>query len=235
MATRKNTRRPLRFEALESRAMLAGNVVVSVVHHTLVIQGDGDSGGNGVVVAQTGRRSYTVTQDTANATSINGAAGGSFSAGHIRAVQIIMGAGPDSATINGDRLKKVDINLGDGANSVAVNGARANKVNVTTGSGQDTVAVNSVRARKVNVNTGDGQDTVTVASTHVNRANVNLGAGDDKLVFTAALPHWRRSTVDGGTGTNTLNTPGNAIKANGSFHHPAPDYRLTVQNFANFA
>jgi hypothetical protein len=227
--------RRLRFECLENRAMLAGNVVVSVVHHTLLIQGDGNTDGNAIIVSQTGRRSYTVTQDSANATTINGVAGGSFSAGHIRAVQIIMGAGGDSATVNGDRLKKLDINLGDGANSVNVNGARAKQINVTTGSGQDTVAINTGRVKRLNVNTGDAQDTVNVASTRLKKVNVNLGASDDNLKFVAALPHWRKSTVDGGTGTNTLTTPGKVITANGSFHHHDPDYRLTVLDFSNFA
>jgi hypothetical protein len=132
--------RRLRFECLENRAMLAGNVVVSVVHHTLLIQGDGNTNGNAIIVSQTGRRSYTVTQDTVN-----------------------------------------------------------------------------------------------VASTRLKKVNVNLGASDDNLKFVAALPHWRKSTVDGGTGTNTLTTPGKVITANGSFHHHDPDYRLTVLDFSNFA
>jgi len=182
-----------------------GNVTASLVHHTLLIQGDGDAGGNAIIVSQTGEHNYTVASDPANPTSINGVAAGSISEGHVKAVQIIMGAGPDSVTINGGRLKKADINLGAGAN---------------------TLVVNSDRVGKINVSAGDDSDTVTINSSRVQKANINLGGGNDTLSFANTLPREKRSNLDGGAGDNTLNTPGAIIRANGPFSQHHPRYRV---------
>jgi hypothetical protein len=207
MLTRNSRTKSLRLERLEGRDMLAGNVTATLMDHTLLIHGD--NSGNAIIVTQTGKKSFTVVQDPANPTTINGVTGGSFSADRVKRVEIITGTGNDSVTINGDRLRKGDINLGDGNNTLVINSSRVDKLNVTTGS---------------------GSDDVTIASTRIKRANVSLGAGDDSLTFTKTLPR-EKSTVDGGTGTNTLTTPGNVITADGTFRSHHPHYRLTVENF----
>jgi hypothetical protein len=72
MNARKNNTKQLRFENLESRQMMAGNVYASVVSGDLVVRGDNAS--NGVEVRQIGNGAYQVRGLTQGgySTGVNG-------------------------------------------------------------------------------------------------------------------------------------------------------------------
>ena len=98
---------------------------------------------------------------------------------------------------------------------------------MTSGDGVDTVNLNGSRWEKIRVNTAGGNDVVAVNVTNkLKKINVNLGAGDDTLTFQSLVP--RSRTLDGGTGANTLRTPGKTIAANGTYHD------LVIANFQTF-
>jgi hypothetical protein len=193
---RKSGRKLLRFERLEGRQMLAGNVLLSVSDHTLFITGDAEA--NDIVITQTGKKDFTISSG-ANATTLNGAVG-PLSFSKVKRVQVSMGAGADVVTVTGDRLRKMDIDMG---------------------ADNDTLNITANRTRKTTINMGAGNDQATITASRIReKMNVNMGDGTDTLTFGNAIP--RKGTLDGGTktaGSSTLNTPGKAIAANGRFHH----------------
>jgi hypothetical protein len=210
----RNARKPLtkslRFERLETRTLLAGNVLATLDDHTLTITGD--AGDNNIVITQTAKKDFTISADDpagADRTKINGLSSQSFS--RVKRIHVFMLGGVDKVTVHGDRLRKMDIDLG---------------------AGDDTLSITANRMKKTNITTGEGNDTATINSGRFKRTNVNMGAGADALNFTSAVP--KRGTLDGGEGDDTLNSPNTKLSGNtsttGEHHH----HRLSIFNFEHF-
>jgi hypothetical protein len=172
------------FEALERRELLAGDVLVSVVHGDLKITGD-VANNNIAVTAGAEANTFVITGlDGTNLRLVDRATGEPGEA-----------MSELTVTARGD----VKIRLGEGNDMVAVTDANVRgKLSVHTGDGDDTVEIsNEVAAALngngdglgvllgfrggVNVDTGDGADEVSVTNAVRGRFSVDTGDGDDSV------------------------------------------------------
>ena len=117
--TRKDTGRPVRFETLEDRKLMAGNITASVVNEELVLTGDGL--GNQVEVHQTTGNLYKVTG--LNGTKINGKADKSFL--FDKGIRVDLKGGDDEFKMGGtvffdDVDGNLNINMGAGKDKVTL-------------------------------------------------------------------------------------------------------------------
>src|SRR4051812_30111689 len=86
---------PTMMDNLESRVMLSGNVVVSVVSGNLVVRGDASA--NSIVLNNAGTNKVRITG--ADATTINGAAGPVVMS-RVRGLNLTLGNGNDKLTLD---------------------------------------------------------------------------------------------------------------------------------------
>ena len=182
--------RTMAVEPLEGRAMLAGNVSVSVSGGSLIVRGD--NAANGVFISQIDDGVYAVTgfdlgTGSNVATKINGSANDSLVfKGVTGDVNVDLKNGNDLLGIGNspDDLAALaeecgfQFGLGDG------NGG---------GGGEDVVDVTAAEVtpvegrffvpRNLIVNTGNGHDGIAVLADVHNSAIINTGSGDDAVAF----------------------------------------------------
>jgi hypothetical protein len=201
--------RSARFESLEQRQLLAGDVLVNVVRGDLLIRGDAE--GNEIAVTAgaepgafvvTGLNGTTVHQEGQTPTT--------------------------EVTVTGVR-NDVRIGLGDGNDSVSLIDAEVRgSISIHTGAGDDEVTVDQVAARGgLGIDAGDDNDTVTLGSENDTGATplgvrdgalegalrirkgirVNLGNGNDTLTLENAATHIGIG-VNGGLGDDTISASG---------------------------
>lgn len=179
-------RRPLRFEALENRTLMAGNVVAVLTEGTLTILGDEAANGVRLVYdVDTGKHSVVGTDWGGFPTAINGAAEPVEFTG-VENVDLRLGAGDDRLDFGAadefyTRIeKKLTIDLGDGNDTCILGrsgpatgpvGEAAHHlyvkkaVFVDLGQGDDTLEVANLKTRKsLTVRGRAGNDTVTFAT-----------------------------------------------------------------------
>jgi hypothetical protein len=174
-------------EALEPRLLLSA---VSVTYAASQITVKGDSLGDAIAVSVANGH-YSVTGSNGTTITTKGT------------------APSNSANVS------LNISLGDGGNSVTMDGLKARNVTVVTGKGADAVSIGGVSeviiAGSIDVNTGAGADTVALSNgTYIGNVKIATGAGDDIVQFgyaggAAALAYFAGSvSVDTGDGANTI-------------------------------
>lgn len=186
MSLKLNGRSKLRFESLERRLVMAGDVTIDLQGSSLIVTGDdvanqveiaGDGSGNIVV---TGLNGETLTGDT------------SVPRSDVRSIVIRLGDGADLASLRRINIKgSITISAGRGQNTVNVGGSPGNAVkvgqdlSVLTGGGLDTVNVTSAEVgRTVRVITAQGNDNVVIQNSSIGAGlNVSLGSGVNDLAL----------------------------------------------------
>ena len=201
--------RSARFEALEQRQLLAGDVLVNVVRGDLLIRGDAE--GNEIAVTA-GAEPGTYVVAGLNGTTVH-------QEGQTPATEV---------RVSGVR-NDVRIGLGEGNDSVSMVDARvAGSVSIHTGAGDDEVTVDQVAARGgLGIDTGEDNDTVSLGSENDTGATplgerdgalegalrirkgirVNLGNGNDTLTLENAATHVGIG-VNGGLGDDSISASG---------------------------
>jgi hypothetical protein len=186
-----------RFESLERRNPLAGNVTAAVVGGELLLNGDHSS--NAVQVRQLSETSWEVR---GLGTQINGSNSAFTANGVLAGISADLNRGDDfikifNGTITGDLL----VETNQGADSLQFINLNVDGIaNITTGDDVDAVLVSDVEvngtleaptadAGAFNLLTHGSNDVVTIDRLLATSAYINLGSGNDALAMT-------RSTFD---------------------------------------
>jgi hypothetical protein len=158
--------RRLRFDSLEERVLMAGDVTAAIVGGTdLVITGD--AAANAVRVSGTSTPGEYIVSRADAATTIN--------------------AGTTPFTASG--ISNLVIDLGDGddrVNLVHMHVSGDVSINTGTDAGRDLVKVTFAQVDGTfDADTGDGNDELVLTALHVSGdATIDSGLGDDKLYLT---------------------------------------------------
>ena len=174
--------KPLVFEALEPRLLLAGDVTFSVIKDLVLI---GDAGNNAVLIESGGLNIVSVTGLAG--TTING--GASAVAGWLGGIVAIMSLGNNSIVIKDIECNKnIVIETGPGSDAIEFEDTTVHgKTSIGTGAGIDVVTIDpSTFNGKVTIVTADGDDEITVEPSDPDtvfnsKASFNTGAGDDEI------------------------------------------------------
>jgi hypothetical protein len=160
MRARHFRKRGFRFEGLENRSMLAGDVTVDFIANSLVVTGDGAA--NAVLVGDTGNAIVItgIQGGTSGSTSIVSNTGVSI-AGNVATIS--------KAVLDGD----IYINLLNGRDELSIDG-----INLVAG---------TTIPSKLKVNMGEGNDTLTMGATARNilasDVTLDLDEGEDNLTI----------------------------------------------------
>jgi hypothetical protein len=170
------------FEALERRELLAGDVLVSVVHGDLKITGDA---ANNNIAVTAGAEANTLVITGLDGTNLRlvdrttGEPGEAMSELTVTArgdVKIRLGEGNDTVALTDANVRgNLSVQTGDGDDNVELSNEVAAELD---GNGLD--AMLGLRGR-VNINTGDGEDNVSVANAVRGRLAIDTGDGDDSV------------------------------------------------------
>jgi hypothetical protein len=188
-----------RFEYLERRNPLAGNVTAAVVGGTLILEGDSSS--NSIQVRQLSQTSWEVRGFD---TRINGNSGTFTANGVLAGVDADLNRGDDFVKIfNGTIATDLAVETNQGADSIQLINLNVNGIaDITTGDGNDSILVSDVEvngtiestsadAGAFELQTHGGSDVVNVDRLLATSAYLNLGSGNDSLAMT-------RSSFDSG-------------------------------------
>jgi len=225
MRRQQLSHRRLRFEQLEGRAMLAGNVSTAfdnTVGGALVLTGDGSA--NHLVVRQLGANSFQV-QGIGTKVNVNGLNFNSFTFQNVTDVTFDLMGGNDTLlmsnmTINGT----LAIDMGGGSDVLTIINVRENAgaptdlASITLGTGNDVATMVNFRSTAdIMIDAGDGRDVVTlnlvVAGTvgSGNTLSVEMGPGNfDTLAVLF-------SSADIGTFSDTLGSNGIIVGVRNNF------------------
>ena len=205
MSLRRNTRARRRFEGLENRLLMAGDVTVELLGQTLYVTGDneanhveiaGDNAGNLVV---TGLDGETLTGTT------------SVPASGVRSLVVRLNRRADSVSIQNANIPYAitivggpghnDISIGTAADPVTV----GNDLTIVTGGGDDTIDISDVEVgRNLVLASGYGDDDVRIQDSSIDGALVaNLGNGANDLEL-ESLDIVRGLAVAAGTGVDSI-------------------------------
>lgn len=210
-------RRAMIVESLEQRAMLAGNVSVSLSGGNLLVQGDKND--NIVLIEQVGDGQYAVTGFDAavsglsgfkaGPTRINGTANGTVViAGVTGDVNVQLRQGNDIVGIGNsvDDLASLaeEAGIGFGIGEGSGNGSEQATL-------QQQVDGRFFVPRNLIINTAEGNDGVVVNADVEGFATINTGAGNDAVVFGNVSSS--ESDVGIGGGLNILTGPGSDAAA----------------------
>jgi hypothetical protein len=175
---RGHGKRLLRVEALERRAMLAGNITVSVSGGSLFVRGD--NADNAVLISEVDEGVYAVAgfdDLEGNPTDINGVENGVlFFEGVTRDINIDLKGGDDLLAVGNDEedilslIEECELNFGSGSGSESVA-----LLEVEPEGSQTFVPRNLI------IRTGDGDDQVALIVAVHRTADINLGKGDDAI------------------------------------------------------
>ncbi len=177
-------RRTFRYESLEERTLMAGDVGVNIVNGSLNITGDANA--NDVVVVQQMNRGVPIAGSFyvagVNGTTINGSASGRYFNGVTQDLNVNLGGGSDHLTLGNDTSSSnfklpnnLSIHMGSGNDTVDVKGITVAKhTAIDTGSGNDTLDIRGnfgtggdTSANDLVIDTEGGSDTVRVHNTFV--------------------------------------------------------------------
>lgn len=212
MKRNNRTTRAIRFENLEDRKLMAGNITASVVNDELVLTGDGSA--NAVEVHQTALNIYKVKG--INGTTINGKDDKSFIVK--KGILVDLKGGDDRFDIGGviaadDVDGRLKIDMGAGADKVNIGRTKVQgETTINTGTEGDTVNIGAFAAlHKLTVNTGSGDDSVSTGLAGVGIATINMESGKDKFFGSGNFESLR---VDSGIGDDDIElflatSPGN--------------------------
>jgi hypothetical protein len=208
MAARSLAQLRGRFESLEQRHLLAGDVLVNVVGGNLRIEGDVEA--NKILITA-GAEAGTFVVTGLDGTTLGGETD-PVTVTDVRNIHVAMGDGDDLVAVAGASVRgHVAIRTGEGNDRVAVgtDGGAAElagvlpedlavevrgSLSIATGAGADQVSVDSTTAALVKVSAGDDNDVVNLGSdeslgdltarlTARLGAHVDLGDGNDELTL----------------------------------------------------
>jgi hypothetical protein len=192
--------RRLRFESLEDRALMAGNVTAAVVNGTLQITGDNSANviqiqqaaGNGIRVVGVG-------------TTINGssAAGLFYRASNIA---LDMQGGNDSVTASSVRTGALTGSLGDGNDTVTFNNVVSSQgLALLLGAGDDTANISGGRVTgDLGIDGEAGNDSISISRVQISGGLTLTGSdGDDKITVGNAVVG-STIEIDGDDGNDTV-------------------------------
>jgi hypothetical protein len=209
MASSRKNGRKCRFEALEPRRVLAGNVLAHIVNNSLILEGDGLD--NAVTIApglNPGQVVVTGVTAGGSPTRINGSPNAAFTLSNFsNDLKIQMEAGNDSVTINSLVIKgNVKVKTSSGDDTVTLTGATGNgSLKVKLGSGSDVLTLTNTFAKgTTKVKAGSGNDIVTISNSAFKKLSVGLGKGNDTLSIVGSTVG-TKTALNGGSGTNTFN------------------------------
>jgi hypothetical protein len=201
--------RKCKFESLENRQMMAGDVVGRVHGGTLVLKGDNFDNGititqgvvpNSVVVSG-------VTPVGGTPTNVNGLPNTPVTfLNVINGLKVKLGIGNDQVAINNLNIfGKGQINMGSGADTVTINNSTFCKaLDIDMGPDADSLTIsNSTVQGKVDIDGGRGCDDVTTLNSTFGQLDVNLGKDNDTVTVTSTQVVVE-TTLDGGEGINTF-------------------------------
>jgi large repetitive protein len=173
-------RRKLRFEGLENRRLLEGNVAATL--HGGILFVIGDAAANGVAI-DPAAKGVQVSGDAT--TQINGQASPVVFE-NVKSLMINMKGGDDQVALGGGAAgvlaipRDAWIALGSGADQLTVNAQVGRRLTISGGSGDDQITLSgSTIGRSAQIRTGDGADAVSVVDTSVAKDLAIRTGGDD--------------------------------------------------------
>jgi hypothetical protein len=199
--------RKCKFESLENRQMMAGDVVGRVHAGTLTLRGDNFN--NGITItAGAVPNSVVVTGFTplgGTPTNVNGLSNTPVTfLNVINGLKINMALGNDEVAINNLNIfGKAKIDMGGGVDTLTINNSRFCKaLDIDMGADADHLTItNTLVDGKVDIDTGSGCDDVTLTASTFGELDVNLGDDNDTITITSTQVI-TQSTLDGGEGIN---------------------------------
>ena len=209
MAGRGNKGRSCRFESLENRNLLAGDVTASIRNGDLIIKGDDLANGIQITAGTTaGTVKITGINAGGTATNINGSSNGSVTlSGFNGDIKIKLKGGDDSLSMTDlDVPGKLKIEAGEGNDSVTLDGVTVDrKFKAKLSDGNDSLSItNTTVAGSTKIKGKDGEDEVTIEGSTFSKLRVSLGDDDDTLDISGSEAT-RKTRFNGGRGTDTLN------------------------------
>jgi hypothetical protein len=201
--------RKCKFESLENRQMMAGDVIGKVHAGTLTLKGDNFN--NGITITQGAiPNSVVVTGFTpvgGNPTSVNGLPNTAVTfLNVINGLKVNLGIGNDEVRVNNLNIfGKAQINMGSGADTVTINNSRfCKELDVNMGSDADSLTItNSQVDGRADIDGGQGCDDVTITNTTFGALDLDLGKDNDTVSITSTQVVVE-TMLDGGSGINTF-------------------------------
>jgi hypothetical protein len=173
-----STRRA-RFECLENRNLMAGNVTATLTGGMLLLTGDNNA--NGLVVHQTGSNRFQV-QGVATHIKFGAQNAYSFTFSGVTDIAFNMRGGNDSVTVyNSSLTGSMAAEMGTGNDALSVTNLRADNLGVNLDQGNDVAALFKVSTPNdgaVGVSAGDGRDTVALNSITTAALGLEMGPGN---------------------------------------------------------
>ena len=189
------TRRSLRFEQLERRLLLAGDVKVAVSRGDLIVTGDQNPAAGvdeTVQIASLGGGAYRVTGSAGTQLVYNGQTGLEFDVpGVTRDVIVDMKTGTDSVTVLMDSAhlplpRNLKIKGGTGIDVITVEGGEITGAMTLDGGSEDNTleVTDTIVAKNVSLKGLAGVDTLTLGQVEFRgKLTVDTGAGNDQLTI----------------------------------------------------
>jgi hypothetical protein len=202
----KSGGRKCKFESLENRQMMAGDVFASVHAGTLTIKGDNLS--NGITITAGANPNEVVVTGInigGSGTGVNGLVNTPVTLVNVtRNIKISMKRGNDTVnvnnlTVNGD----LKIRTGRGLDTVSVNSSTiCGDLKIKTSGGADEVnVVNTSVAGETDVRTGKDCDNVTMSGSDLGALDVFLNEDNDHLDISGTQVV-TQTKLNGGKGIN---------------------------------
>ena len=222
-SSRKLNRAAAEIQQLETRALLAGNVLASI-NNSATVSIKGDNAANDITVAVDAGGMVTITGN--NGTTINGNPDATFDPADLKNLRIDLRGGADKLTVevNADTTVSgyVRINTGTGKDVVSVVTTSqltvSKGLSINLGSGDDALSIQGAAGlslgEAMKINGGSGNDAIAVVNeqqatglTTAQRkkvdVSVNGGAGDDQIALDD-LDVGHNLTVSGGGGNDKM-------------------------------
>ena len=216
MPRHRRNGRSCKFESLEKRNLLAGDVTASIRNGDLVIKGDDLANGITITAGATaGTVVITGVNAGGSATNVNGTANGVVTlSGFTDDLKISMKDGDDTVSItNLDIPDSAKIKGGDGNDTITIDGATIDdKLKIRLSDGDDSLSITDTEVTgKTKIKGKDGDDDVTIEGSTFTRLRVKLGQDDDTLDISGTTASVK-TRLNGGRGTNTFTSgTGNSL------------------------
>lgn len=217
MAFTRKTGNRLRFESLEQRRMMAGDVSVKLIGGTLYIKGDYLD--NNITVGPGGSADQVVVSGlTAGGapTSINGTPNGTTTvSGFTRGLKIDMLEGDDTVAVSNITVRgNATVNTDGGVDVVTISGVTVKgNLKVKTGASADTLTINNTTVSgNTKLLASVGNDNLIVTGLATQKLGAKLGKGNDMITVTDTTT--AESFLHGGEGVNTFMDNGDNLLYN---------------------
>jgi large repetitive protein len=208
MTYKRTTGRKCRFETLETRRVLAGNVFATVAGGVMKIEGD-RLDNRITITAGPNPFEFIVTGLTTGGapTQVNGVANAAVTLRFVtKGLKADLGNGNNTLTVNGITITgKVTLETGSGIDAVTVNNVLFKKdLKIETGKNEDDITIaNSTIRGTAKINSGKGSDSVLIVTSQLGALNAKLGTGNDNINILSTTTV-KKTTIAGGPGIDLL-------------------------------